>query len=340
MSLRNSVNTRLIAKTIFLSSLSLLLVNLPTWAIDSKDDVGVYGSITTTRLAREAAKAAGRNDWPSAVNYYRQAIAQSADQVDFYYGLYDAATHANDWAQASYALESLFEKDPEAKSHLQAEYGQVLTYQNRFDEAIPVLKNALKTADADAAFLPTKLREVKTRTATVVEAPKRELTAEEKARMVAEVTPRFIPKREMVHGEDVREDKSDLALTYENAFNYSEFIGLCTYEGFDKEVDTSFYHPPISHFHIDKVIKGPPLNRSMPLRFEFHDKTGDPMPKDWKFGPDKMPAKGSKWLIFIANAVPINGAFETYHGSYGRQAMNDENLNKIYSIIELHRGQQ
>lgn len=326
--------------TIILSSLSLLLLSsLPSLAIDSKDDVGVFGSITTTRLAREAAKAAGRNDWGGAVNYYRQAISQAPDVVDFYYGLYDAATHANDWAQASYALESVFEKDPGAKSHLQAEYGQVLTFQNRYDEAIPVLKAALKTADADAGYLPGKLKELRTKTATVVEAPKRELTPEEIARMKAEVAPRVIPQRELVHGEDVRGDRSDLALTFENAYN-SEFIGICTYEGYDKEVDTSFYHPPIAHYHIDKVIKGPPLNKSMPLRYEFHDKTGDPMPKGWKFGPDKMPAKGSKWLIFIENAVPISGAFETYHGTFGRQEVNDDNLNKIYSIMELHRGQQ
>ncbi len=64
------------------------------------------------------------------------------------------------------------------------------------------------------------------------------------------------------------------------------------------------------------------------------------MPKGWTFGPDKLPEPGSKWIIFIENAVPKRGAFETYHGSYGRQEANDENRNKIYKVIEDHRGQQ
>lgn len=223
-----------------LSGLALLLLSTnAAWAIDSSDDVGVYGSITTTRLAREANTAAERGDWPAAVNYYRQAIAQSPEQVDFYYGLYDASTHSNDWSQASFALESLFEKDAAAKTHMQAEYGQVLTYQNRFDEAIPVLKNALKTVDADAVFLPTKLRDVKARISTVVEAPKRALTPEEIKRMNDEVAAPVVPQHDLVIGDKVRADRSDLALTFENAFNYSEFIGICTYESFDKESDTS-----------------------------------------------------------------------------------------------------
>jgi hypothetical protein len=115
---RSFGNTRL-RDNFLLSGLALLLLSAnPVWAIASSDEVGVYGSITTTRLAREANTAAERGDWPAAVNYYRQAIAQSPEQVDFYYGLYDASTHSNDWAQASFALESLFEKDAAAKAHM------------------------------------------------------------------------------------------------------------------------------------------------------------------------------------------------------------------------------
>jgi hypothetical protein len=39
-------------------------------------------------------------------------------------------------------------------------------------------------------------------------------------------------------------------------------------------------------------------------------------------------------------AIPTNGAFETYHGNFGRLEATDANLDKIYKIIELHRGQQ
>ncbi len=52
-----------------------------------------------------------------------------------------------------------------------------------------------------------------------------------------------------------------------------------------------------------------------------------------------MPAKGSKWIIFIPNAIVVPGGFDTYRGCYGRQEVNDDNLGEIYAIIEAHHGQ-
>lgn len=49
-----------------------------------------------------------------------------------------------------------------------------------------------------------------------------------------------------------------------------------------------------------------------------------------------MPEKGSRWLIFIDHSVPHNGQFETYEGIYGRQPENEDNLNKVYSLLETH----
>lgn len=322
-------------------TLSLGLTALsPALALENLDDVGLFGSITVTRQAREAAKQAKAGQWPAAMQAYQRAISMDPKATDLYYGLYNAAVHVGDWQQVSLALDQIFQADPSAKSHLLAEYGQCLTSTGRYDEAVPVLKKALLTVDADANFMPDKLRALMTKTETVVEKEKRELTKEEIERMNNEVKPREIPKRDLVHGDSVRQDKSDFALTLENAYTYSEFIGICTYDGYVKAEGITFYHPPVARFKIDKVLKGPKLNRDMPIRYEFHDKTGDEKPKDWKFSDAVMPAKGSKWIIFTDQAIPTNGAFETYHGSFGRLEANDTNLDKIYSIIELHRGQQ
>ncbi len=315
----------------------------PALALENLDDVGLFNSITVTRNAREAAKQAKSSQWEAALRAYRQAIANasnSPESKDLFYGLYNAAQKSNDWNTAGQALDTIFENDPTAKAHLLAEYGQVLTNQNRFDEAIPVLKKALATADTDQNFLPTKLRELMIKTETVKEVPKRELTQEEKDRMIAEVTPRKIEHRETVRGEDVNVQHSANAKSFENAYSYCEFIGICVYEGYEKSPDITFFHPPIANFKIEKILKGPKLNRTFPVRFEFHDKTAKDRPKDWKFSEDMMPKKGSRWLLFTDAAIPTNGAFETFRGNFGRMEATDENLDQIYRVIELHRGQQ
>lgn len=95
-----------------------------------------------------------------------------------------------------------------------------------------------------------------------------------------------------------------------------------------------FNQPLQADYKIVKILKGPPLNKRLPIKYEFHDHTNPPTPAGWKFSEKEMPAVGSRWLIFIEHAVPHNGQFETYQGSYGRQPETEDNLNKIYELLE------
>lgn len=310
------------------------------YAVDSADDVGAFGSITLTRHARDAAKAAKQGQWSAAEAAYKSALSLDNKAGDLNYGLYNAAAHSNNWQQATTALEDIFQFEPAAKPHLLAEYGQCLASAGRLEEAVPILKKALVTADADAGFLPGKLQALMIKTDKVVHPFDRPHTAkelEDAANEVKVFKPAAIP---YVDPDGLTFRKSSKALSYENAYKYCEFIGICTFESYDKSDDITFYHPPVARFRIEKILKGPKLNRAMPVRFEFHDKSDSEPDKDWKFTADKMPTKGSKWLLFSEMAIPTNGAFETYRGNYGRQEATPENLNKMYKVMELHRGQQ
>lgn len=323
---------------ISLTALSMMLLNsMPAKAVEgSGDDAGVFGSITVTRLAREGLKASRAGDWATAFARFQKAASQGKEAPELYLGLYQAASKNNNWNEAYSALEKYFNLVPEAKAHMQGEYGQALAGCGRYEEAIPLLKKALLTLDADNAFVAGKLAVMGAQIEKEGEKPKadpnqiyREVTKQE-----------VIPERNVVPQAAVSQT-SKYTLSYDNLHHYSEYIAICTYEGYEVERDTTYFRPPIAIFHVKEVLMGPPLNRRLPIRFEFNDKTGDVKPPEgWKFGPDKMPKKGSEWLIFIENAVPKRGAFETYHGSFGRQEATEENKNKIYEVIEKHRGQQ
>lgn len=314
------------------------------------DDTGFFGSVTVQRFAEDAAHSWRKGDYVKAMQGYRKCIGLDPKESLFYYGLYSSAAKANLWDQAAFAVEQLVDQDPGLKPKLNFEYGEVLYHQNRYNEAVPLLKAALSTADQES-LVTTKMKSLMTK--SIPPQVKPQVGAPHVA-PVAPIVPEKPPERlEKKEQQAVRPDTSDSGLNYQNAFK-SESITVCEYEGFVKRDDISFYNPPTAKYHIIKRLKGPPLNRSLPIRFEFHNKTesigqvgalnkkieSGKMPSGWKFGPDKMPAVGSKWIIFIPNAVPrSDGAFDTYQGSYGRQEATEDNLNMIYRIIEEHKGQ-
>ena len=85
---------------------------------------------------------------------------------------------------------------------------------------------------------------------------------------------------------------------FDNAIR-SESIVLAEYQGYDKNEDIRFNSPPLTHWKIDKILKGPPLSRALPLRYDFHTPDVSDPPKGWKFDESKLPEKGGKYIVFI-----------------------------------------
>ena len=321
-----SVPENSLTKFIYLSVWSFLFLLLQS-AQAAGESTGSTGSITITKYANNAAKAFAAHDYGKAKEEYRKAIGLSPDNLEFYYGLYDVCVHSGEWDQVAYALQRIFELDPSKKQQLRAQYGEVLFHLGHYDEAIPVLKQALKEAD-----LPSP------KISLVVPAPMPEPVADKSTSTPAAQanvsTP--VPEKPVLPARTImsRKEVSQFSLSFENAAR-AECILTAEYLGYEKKSDIYYTHPPIANYRITKILKGPPLNRDLPIRYEFTDRINDTQaPPGWKFGPDKMPKKGSLWLIFIQNALPRDDAFDTYQGSYGRQPATEENLNKIYSLLE------
>jgi tetratricopeptide (TPR) repeat protein len=331
----------LIAKSLPLAAMVAVANCNPGWAVDPADDAGVFGSITVAKQAREGVKALKTGDYPAALIAYRSAIGLNHGVKEFYYGLLFAGQKVENWDQVTVALDNIAEQDPAAKQHLSYEYGNCYTKIGRYDEALPLLKAALRSP-ADGDFLTGKIKELVAMTAApappVVKTPKqieREKEIEDARKRAAAPPPPYVA----IPGSDLNVDSRPIGSDYESAFLKSEWIGICEYRGYEKKENILFNNPPTAQFYWTKCLKGPPLNHDMPVKFKFYEYDGQPKPAGWKFSEDKMPKKGSKWLIFIPNAVVVPGGFDTYRGSYGRQEATEDNLGTIYAIIEAHHGQ-
>ncbi len=317
-----------------LLSLLFIATALPSLAVG--DNTGSTGSITITRHANNAAKAFAARDYKKAKEEYRIAIGLSPDNLEFYYGLYDVCVHSGEWDQVVFALEKIFEIDESKKRSLLAQYGEALFHLNQYDRAIPVLKQALKEADIPAPKI-----------SLVVPAPMPE-PVEDKPASGTGGAAGLVPNKMLPsdsgnlastgpiphHDILLAKDTGTFKLSFLNA-SHSECILTAEYLDYERNPDIQFFNPPIARYHISKILKGPPLNKDLPIRYEFYDRQSSAgMPPGWKFSIDKMPEKGSNWILFIRNAVPRDGAFDTYEGSYGRQPATQENLNEIYALLE------
>lgn len=325
-------NTRKILAVSLALALNMMTQTASVHSAES-DDVGYYGSVLATRKASSAAEHMKKGEYGEAQADFRQLIGMMPKQEDFYVGLYKASMKLQQWDQVALALEELCNLNPTYKEKLTLERGECFYHLNRYAEAEPLLKQALGKV-SEPSFIEDKYKFLMAK--SIIEHQKivgKIVIGKDKEKIVAE-------KYKETHAEDYHEDTSRAGLNLENAYLKSESIVIAEYKGYEKKREITYFQPPLAYYQIEKYWKGSKLNPRMPIRYEFHEGLhGQGRPKDWKFTEELMPKIGSKWIIFIENAVPVDGMFETFHGSYGRQEYTDENIDKVLAILEKHKGQ-
>ncbi len=319
----------------FLVLLIFISPTSTTHGASVSDEVGMYGSIAVAREAREAAVAMKQNNFALAQGKYKLLIGMQPDEDDFYFGIYESSRKMGQWQEVGGALNQLFLHAPKYKDKMSQEYGECLYHLNRYDEAEEAMKLALARI-SEPPIIEKQLRKLYRKSIikhTPVVGPI--VKPIDKSPIEPVKPPPLIPE------EQYHPHTSNVDLNLETAYEKSECVLIASYKKYEQgDGMTTFYNPPKAIFRIKKILKGPPLNPTLPLRYEFHDKTSKPKPKGWKFDPKKMmPKKGSDWIIFIQNAVPVERMFESYHGSWGRIPFTENNIDKILNIKQQHRGQ-
>ncbi len=300
-------------------------------------------SVTLMKYVAKAQEAmrSGRNQ--EARDEFRKAIGLAPKTPEYYIGLSDACYEMKEYDQVAFALQKVIELNPAMKDECAGEYGEALFHLGRYDEAIPMLKAGLRYIDSPAA----KARKNAIASAPVIPSapstpPESILRASaapvEKKDPIPLATsdPASAAGWHSIAAEQKDVDINKANQTLAGAIR-CEGVLICEYQGYDKSEDINFFHPPKARYHITKILKGPPLNKDLPVRYEFKERSSTAgAPPGWKFSDDKMPKKGSSWIIFLEWCTPRDGMFDTYEGSFGRLPADDENLNKVYAELEKH----
>jgi tetratricopeptide (TPR) repeat protein len=316
-------------------------------AAKAQGDAAIGGSVLVTKHANKAAEYWNQGDYGRAREEFLKCISYDPKSVDFYEGVMYCSENTHDWSQVAGSLEKMFQISPEKKKFYEYDYGMALYNLNRYDEAIPHLKAALLTADIQPPpFKPlqVKLDDV----GAGVDAPKIAATPEGASPLAssgsvgsAVVSSGSTPGKVLIEDQSAVDSSSPVDAmerelrTMDNAIR-SEAIVIAEYKGYDKGEDIRWNNPPKANFYITKFLIGPPLNRNLPVRYFFHTPAHPDAPAGWKFDDSKMPAVGSKWILFIEFAAPERGQFNTYLGSYGRMEATEANLDKLDTIMDKH----
>lgn len=116
--------------------------------------------------------------------------------------------------------------------------------------------------------------------------------------------------------------------------NKSNFIALAVYENYDQEMGNAY--PPHANFKLVQILAGKPCCKTkLPVRFVRSQNIDEKAPQGWHASPEQMPELGSRWIIFLEQFQPNNGAFDTYKGSFGRVPYSHETLISVREKIKL-----
>jgi tetratricopeptide (TPR) repeat protein len=329
-----------------LLALSLLLASASTSAAFAQESgsAAIGGSVLVTQHANKAAHAWNAGDYVTARDEFTKCINYDAKNPEFYQGVAESCEKTKEYTRVVGALDKLFTIAPDKKKFYEYDYGVALYNTNNYEAAIPHLKAALATADfTPPAFKPlevkledldggsggsTKIAPDPTGNAKSTPTSSSSTGSSTPGKLLIEDTPGVISKTgDSEMGREL--------MTYDNAIR-SEAIVIAEYEGYEPSATIRYNSPPKAYYHMVELLKGPPFNRAMPVRYAFHVPAASELPPGWKFDEKMMPAKGSKWILFIEWAVPERGQYNTYYGSYGRQEATEANLNKLDRLLEEH----
>ncbi len=138
--------------------------------------------------------------------------------------------------------------------------------------------------------------------------------------------------------------------TLEDAASIGDLIVVASYQSHEEpKAGTApgdlYMGGLLSHFKVEQVLR--PIKKSqdkdvpkdLKLNYCFHDWSPCMPDQSFKFSEDKMPKKGSKWILFLMPLEnPETKVFRTYRGDRGMLPATDDNLKKVKALVNTPHG--
>lgn len=125
--------------------------------------------------------------------------------------------------------------------------------------------------------------------------------------------------------------KPMMAPTDREGFDKSAHIVVAEYQGYSKGAEkVTYFDGVLADYKVVEVLKGGEMSPSVRILYAFHDRSACIEPEDWTFDENSMPAKGSRWILFLE--TEMGGAWQTYRGDYGRREATESNIDEVKNL--------
>lgn len=112
----------------------------------------------------------------------------------------------------------------------------------------------------------------------------------------------------------------------------SDWVASVEYVGRDTGHKPSYFGGALARYRVVAMHKGTGLEGIIRVLYAFHDNTPCLEEAGWKFREDMMPARGSRFILFLRHDAQ-SGSYYTYRGVAGRWPLTDENVAKVRRLL-------
>lgn len=118
--------------------------------------------------------------------------------------------------------------------------------------------------------------------------------------------------------------------------NTAEWIAVCEYARYEmpKHPPDDMKDVPMAYYKCVSVVKGPQIPIGIRIWYELKPSEKMQMSKCARFDETLLPRYGSKWILFVNDAIPHGGALRTNSGYKGRIQFNEDNWKMLTDEIE------
>lgn len=116
------------------------------------------------------------------------------------------------------------------------------------------------------------------------------------------------------------------------------WIVIAEYDSYQRTLPPTYFGGALATYKVKSILKAnqlPALKaaQAIVVRYDFQDGSACIEDGNWKFSEKLMPAKGSKWILFLEQFRSSPPTYLTYRGDYGRRQATQQNVDAVKMLL-------